>query len=887
MRWWDDLRRAARGLRFRARGLLHGTRERRDLEDEMDFHLERETERWLAAGLSAPEARRRARLAFGATDRVQEEVRTARGTRGIEDVLRDARITVRQLRRHPSFSVTSVVTLALGLAAAVAVVSVVNRVLLAPLPFAESERLTVIWQFDRLTGTQREPASLPDLWDFQERNRTFDGMGAFNLVSRTLTEDDREPQRLEVVIATADLPRVLRVTPLQGRWFTAEEDAPGGPAVALIGQGFWQSELGGRPDVLGEVVVLDDVPYRIIGVVPSAVTFPARAAVWIPLQADETILPRFTHPLTVVGRLGEDATLPAARQDMTRIAAELEAEYTENAGRGAFVEPLTEVLRGTVRPALLALLAASVTLLLIACVNVTGLLLARGAVRSREFAIATALGATKRDLFRRLTIEALVLTGLALVAGFGLAAVALRFMAAAAPPDVASLDPFTVDGTVVLVALGASLLLGLLFGVVPLRHLGGEAPMGTLREQATGGSASHLRLRRVLVAVQVGLAGALLIQAGLLVRSLANLQAVDTGFTERNVLRADYQLPATRYPRDFSVYPEWPEVVGFHSALLTSLTSRTDVEAAAIGTNHPLDRGFTNSFTVVGRSAEESRDQGELSTRIVSAGYFATVGLPVMRGRTFAPEDDAGAPMVLMLNQAAADRYFRDDDPIGQDIAFWGQTREVVGIVANERILGLDQAPPPAMYVPLYQAPPVGATTVMIRTRTDPAQLVQPLRQTIQDLDADLALYNISTMHATVRAAAARWRFTSMLLTAFAGVALTLAAIGVYGVLSFMVSQRTREIGVRMALGARRGRVLRLIMGQGARLTAAGLVLGVLVGVGASRLLASLLFGVGRGDPLTYLAVVGALAGAALLACWIPAVRASRVDPVRALQSSG
>lgn len=884
---WDDIRRLVRGLGFRASSLFRGRRWRDDLDQEMDFHVEMEARKLAASGMSDAEARRRARAGFGARDMVQEDVRAARGVRMLDDLVRDTRQGLRQMWGAPAFSLAAVLTLALGVGATAAVVSVVHRVLLSPLPFEDPDQLAVVWQFDRLTGTQREAASVPDLADFEARNRTFDGMGAFSLTSQNLTGPGRDAQHLTVVRATHDLIPVLGLPLVEGRTFSEDEALPGGAPVTIVSQGFWQTELGGEPSAAGRTIILNDVPHQVIGVLGAEVSFPADADVWVPLQEDAITSPRFTHPITVVGRLLPGMSLEAAQADMTVIAADLEAEYSENAGRGAFVEPLSDVLHGNVRPALLALLGAAFMVLLIACVNVASLLLARGATRQREFAITRALGASTERMIRRFAVESMLLTGGALLLGCGLSVMALRVISALAPLEVQAMGPFGLDWPVLLFAISLCAFIGAAFGFLPVRQAILNDPSGGagLGLRSESGSGAGIGARRVLVMAQMALAVTLLVQAGLLIRSLSNLQGVDPGFTEQNVLRVSYRLPESRYPRNFDVYPVWPEISGFNTALVNQVSQLPGVEAVALGTNHPMDRGFTNSFRVVGRSPEESEDQGELATRIVTSGYFETVGLPLLEGRAFTPDDDTESGLVLMLNSAAAGRYFPAGDAIGHQIAFWGGEREVIGVLADERMYGLDRAAPPAMYVPMAQQPATGAVTLMVRSAGEPQTLITPVRQQVKRLDPDVALYDISTMEETVRDATARWRFTSMLLSAFAGIALVLAAIGVFGILNYLVAQRTREIGVRMALGATPSGIRRMVLRQGAVFAGVGLGMGLLAAMLGSRLLAGLLFGVGGADPVTYLTVSLTLVVVALLACALPAFRATSVDPVRALKA--
>jgi putative ABC transport system permease protein len=877
-----ELIRWLRGLRFWL-GSLFRRGWWSELDEEMTFHLERETQKLIDAGMSPAEAWRAARLQFGSTERTKEQVREARGVHVIEDVLWDLKYAVRQLRRSPAFTASCVVTLALGIGATTAIVSVVYGVLLQPLPYAQADRLAVIWENDRFTGSIREAASLPDFIDFEQQSQTFESMAAFQTVATTLTGPGREPSQVQAVESTHDLFDVLGLPLAAGRWFDESVVHPGGDPVAVLGHGFWRTEMGASEDAIGQTLILDDESFLVIGVAGLDVEFPARADVWLPLREDSETIPRYTHPITVVGRLGRDRAADGAQTELSRIASELEAIHPENRGRGVFVEPLTDVLRGDVRSALWVLLAGALTVLLIACVNVANLLLARGATRAHEVAIASALGASRSRMARRFLVESGLLTGSALALGAVLSYVALHAIGGVAPPEVGSLGGLNLEWPVLLSSLVLCGGIGVIFGMLPTRQAG-RLDIGSLAERRSSGSAAapRQRGRRLVVVAQTALAVLLLVGAGLLVNSLIRLQSVDPGFATDDVLHADFRLPESRYPRDFSVYPRWVEVDQFNRALLDRLENTPGVEAAAIGTNHPLDPGFTNSFRIVGRQADA--DQGELVTRIVSEGYFATTKTRVLQGRGFTSSDNPDNQMVMMVNEATAARYFPDENPIGNRIALWGFEREIVGIVADERMYGFDQAAPPAMYLPLHQAPGVGQMTLMVRASADPRPLVSAVRNAVRELDADVALYNVATMEETVRQALARWRFTSLLLSAFALVALLLAAVGVNGVLSFLVARRTREFGIRMAIGATRRGVLSMVLGQGMMLIVAGLALGLVVALPLSRLLESLLFGVSASDPTTYVLVAVTLAVAALVACVVPAMRATGVDPVSALR---
>ncbi len=807
----------------------------------------------------------------------------------LDSLARDLRLASRTLRAHSGFALIVIFTLALGIGASTAIFSVVHRVLLVPLPFAEPDEVVMVWQNDRLTGTTREASSVPDFYDFEERARSFAALAAYAEGEMNLLREGGEPARATAAQVTHDLISLLGVSPTLGRAIRESEDRPGGARVALLSDAFWQRSFGGDPQALGKVLLLDDEPYEIIGVLPAGLDFPSRETnVWLPLQQASDSTPRSRHWIQVVGRLASGVTVTTAQEEMDRIAADLEQEYSENRARGAFVEPLAELLRGEVRPALLVLLAAVFCVLLIACANVASLLLARGAARGRDLAVRIALGSGVRHLLRQHLIESLLLTAAAAAAGVALAVVGLRGLLALAPPEVsAAVGGGTLailDGRVLLFTVGLGFVVGIGFSLVPTLQALRLDVQSSLRERSGSDGDTRMRARRLLVVSQMALASILLICAGLLIASLDRLRAVDPGFHAEHLLRLDFELPPSRYPRDFSIWPRWTEVHGFNRRLLERVEALPGVDAAALTTNHPLDPGFTNSFVIVGRE-DEASEQGELKNRMVSPGYFETAGVPLRAGRRFDRRDESEAEQVLILNQAAIERYFPDGRVLDQRIRFWGVERRIVGIVANEKFHGLGTATPPAMYVPLTQAPQVGGATLMARIQSDPRRLIDPLRDAIHAIDPDLAVFDITTMEETLSSSLARERFTSWLLGLFAAVAVALAAVGVHGVLSYLVTRRRREIGVRMALGASRRRILAMVLSQGMAMAAAGLAIGLAGATLAARSLAGLLFGVSAFDISIYLAVAAALAGTILIACAFPARKATGVDPAVALRS--
>ena len=818
-------------------------------------------------------------------------------------MLSDLRHAIRSLGRSPSFTLVAVLTLALGIGANTAIFSVVDAVLLRTVPFDEVDRLVMVWETDRNSGTTREPASFPDFVDFQTRSRELETAAALMGAQRTAVADDGAPSRMTALAVTHELLPMLGVRGVRGRTFLPEEDRPDGPKVALISERLLPRLFAGGEDALGRVLRLDDVPHTIIGVVPegadlgvlqilSAAAYARAFAdqgtrsnvdVWVPLQASDETFPRQTHPIFVIGRLAPEATLASARDELTAIATDLEQTYPQNDGRGVFVEPLSTVVFGPVRPALLVLMAAVGLVLLVACANAANLLLARATTRRREVAVRRALGADTCRLLPQFLFEGLVLTSLALVAGLALAGAGLETLIAVAPPDIPRLADIGLDGRVLGVSAALSLGVGLVFGLVPMTQarlvdmqaaLKGSVPAGRRRQGP----------RAILVVTQVALAVLLVVGAGLLVRSFWSLLQVEPGFRTGGVLKAEYQLPAGRYPTNMARWPDFTETQAFNDELLRRVSTLDVTDSAALAGNHPLDAGFTNSFVVVGREAE-AREWPEISVRRVTPEYFRTVGLSLVLGRLLEQTDDVRAAPVAVINETAARRFFADREPLGQQLGFWGAARTIVGVVADERFLGLEQSPPLAVYLALAQAPSTnGAYALMLRTDRDPATVAPTIERIARDLDPGLAVFGVEPLDVTLSRSVAQRRFVMTVLSLFALLALVLAAVGIHGVLGYDVARCTREIGIRMSLGARPADVVVLIVRQGLALILVGLVVGLAAAMVLTRDMTSLLYGVTPVDPLTLLAAPVLLAVVGLLACLLPARRATAVEPAVALR---
>ncbi len=819
----------------------------------------------------------------------------------------DLRYAVRSLARRPGFAAITVFILGLGIGANTAIFSVVDGVLLRPTPLETMDDLVMIWETDRMSGTAREPASIPDFLDFQRRSTRAKRLAAFAGGEMSLTPEQGDPTRLAALAVSHEFLPTLGVEPLAGRTFTPEEDRAGGPKVVLIGENLWTEQFTRDPAAIGATLRLDDTPHTIVGILPNTAAFGTlqvlgaadygrsfvdrggrpRIDIWVPLQPDPVATPRSTHPIFVLGQLAPAATLASLQQEFGAIAAELEESYPENEARGVHVEAFSEVVFGHVRPTLLVLLGAVALVLLVACTNVANLLLARGTSRVREVAIRTALGAAPRRLARQFLAESIVLTLAAVVLGVALAFGGLEALLALAPAGVPRLDAVSIDGRVLAWTVLVSVVVGTVFGLVPMLQARRVDLQSSLKGEGARSSSGVRdgRLRSALVVSELALAVMLMVGAGLLIRSFTALQRVDPGFDAGGVLKAEYQLPESRYPRDFDRYPNWQEVQRFNEALLQRASALPGVESAAIAGNHPLDAGFASSFVIVGREAE-SEDLPEISVRRAGPSYLGTLRTPLVAGRQLQASDGAAAAPVLLINEAARARFFADQDPLGQRIELWGAARTIVGVVRNERSHGVVKVAPFAVYLPLAQAPSAdGSYSLLLRVRGAPGALSRAVGAAVRDIDPGLPVFGVEPLAETLENSVGQQRFAMLLLGLFAAVALVLALAGVHGVLSYAVAQRTREIGIRMALGSTAAQVRRLVVIQGAKLALAGLALGLLGALALSQVLASLLYGISAHDPATFAAVVVPLTAAALIASYAPARRATRVDPMVALKT--
>jgi putative ABC transport system permease protein len=870
----------------------------RELEEELRFHIEMDAAARERAGEPHEVARTRALRAFGGVERFKEECRDARGVAWLDAIASDTRRAMRSMVARPGFTLAVVVTLALGIGANTAIFSVVNAVLLRPLPYEDASRLVMLWENDRNSGTVREPASVPDFFDFLERNHVFSGI--VGLQPRALNFAPASPgadaELISAAAVTGDFLATLGVRPLLGRDFLPAESSPGGAPVVLISEKLWRGRFGASPSAIGGQIELQDSSYTVVGVLPAGLELPAMPPgftslssgvdVWLPLAATPASSPRSRHDVVLVGRLRAGVTQAAAQREMAAIASQLETEHPgDNHARGVYVEPLEGSMVRNARPALAVLLAAVGLVLLIACANVANLLLARTVARRREVAVRVALGAGARRIAVQFFVESLLLALAAAALGVGIAALGLRVLLRLAPADLPRAATISLDSRVLVFALGITVAVAVIFGLIPAFVARGMDVQSALREESARGSGTRAkaRVRGALVVLEVALSVMLVIGAALMIRSVWALRNVNPGFQPEQLVEARYQLPATRYSQDFSTFPGWTEVTGFHRRLIEQLETVPGVKSASVSASGPLQTGFTNSFVIVGREAE-AENQPEIYVRSASPSYFATAGVRLLRGRMLADNDDPDAPPVLLINEAGAKRFFPKSDPIGQHIRFWGTSREIVGIVADEKFAGLSSETPPAVYPPLWQVP-MTSVSLLVRTARDPAATVGEIRREMRALDPEIALYDVGTMGEALSRSIGRERFTMLLLGSFGALALVLAVVGVHGILSYAVEQRKREMGIRMALGAQRSSVLGIVVREGMLLALAGISLGLLGALAATRLLGALLFGVGPTDAATFALVAAVILLAAALASFLPARAATAIDPATSLRA--
>jgi predicted permease len=802
-------------------------------------------------------------------------------------LLQDLRYAVRWLARNPGFAAVAVATLALGIGANTAIFSVVRGILLRPLPYRDASSLVQVWETAERQGVPDNeiPFSPPVFRDWREQSRTLDGMAAYTDWTFNLTGGEA-PERLPAALVSASFFRLLGVAPVAGRTFAEGEDSPGRDAVAVISSNFWARRFGRDPRAVGSSITLDGKSYTILGVVPAGLplyNLDPGCAIYAPVSRGFGLENRNGHYLSAVGRLKPGETLAAARADLNAIAARLERQYgASDRGYRAAVVPAREQMVGEVRPALLAMLGAVALVLLIAAANVANMLLARASSREREIAVRAALGAGRARLVRQLLTESLLLSLAGCLVGILLAFWGVDLLKSMAPGDIPRLAEVRVDGLVAAFAGGAAILTGLAFGLAPAWQISRAALSDSLRDRGASSERSGGRLRNLLVAGEIALSLVLVVGAALLLQSFSRLRHAQLGFAPDGVFTFQMDLPDGRYPKD-------EDVAAFHGALLARLRALPGVDAAASITCLPLsaERTMNLAFLVEGRAPDPAKVQSARYNS-VSPGYFRLMRVPLVRGRLLAESDGATAPRAVVVNEALARLYFPGEDPVGKRIALSGRPKPedwaaIVGLVGDTREASPDRPASPQMFMSFDQKP-IGGLAFLLRSSRSPKALAAEVRAAVAAVDPEEPVDRMQTMDQVVAKSIGQPRFRTLLLSLFGAVALALASVGIYGVMAYSVSQRTQEIGIRMALGASAPDVLRLVLGQVLRLTAAAVAIGVVGALAVSRTLSSLLYGVTPTDPATFGAVALALFGVATLAAWVPARRAARMDPTAALR---
>ena len=808
-------------------------------------------------------------------------------------MLQELRYSVRSLIKRPAFTLIAALTLAIGIGANTTIFSVVNTVLLRPLTLHDPAGLMMIWGRDATTGAGAAWASFPDYLDFLERNESFEDIALWRSLGGHLTGDAAEPQRVKIGYVTANLFELIGVEAKRGRVILLAEDVADGELVVMLGSAIWRSRYGSDPGVVGAQIRVDGVPHTVVGVMPDGFRFPEDVGIWVSLTrqltSDGESPSRGMHGMRMMGRLRGEITEELAQQDVSSIAGQLAVEYPRfNSDRDAWVMPVYTYLFGEMRPVLLLLFGAVGFVLLIACANFANLLLVRGADRDQELSIRAAIGAGRGRLIRQLVLESTILALVGGAAGALLSVVALRAIVAAAGSDVPRLIEARVDLTTLAFLLMISLLTGGLFGLLPALKLSRVDVADRLRGQgrASTGAARTRRLRTLLVVAEVALALVLVVGAGLLVNSFWRVASVEPGYASEGVLTVDLGLPLPRYP-------EPSAVVEFYERLTERVRGLPGVAVASAAYSHPVNPGWTTSFELGDRDPFPPGAGPEANFRPVTPGYFEGVGIELTRGRTFTPVDGSSGSGAVIINEAFANALFRDapnTDPIG--VALWHESWfgdeypsefEIVGVVADVKFRGLERGSAIAMYFPHSQKP-MQEMTLVARVAGDPMAIVPAVRDIVGELDPELPLERISTLQGLLDDSVGPRRFLAQLLGIFALAALGLAAIGIYGVMAYSVVCRTHEIGVRLALGAEPASVRDLVLRQGLATALSGVAIGLAGALYLARFLDSLVFGISSSDPLTLVVVSSLLLSVAMLAVWVPARRATRVDPMLSLR---
>ena len=810
-------------------------------------------------------------------------------------LLQDVRFSLRQLRKSPGFTAVAVITLALGIGANTAIFSVVNGVLLRPLPFANPAQLVRVWHVPpakSFPGMPTFAVSAANYLDWERQNHVFAGMAIYSFRGFTLTGTDK-PEQVDACSATSAFFSTLGVQPVIGRTFSPEEDQPGRSNVVVLSHRFWQEHYGSSPSVVGQSIRMDGQNFLVTGVMPASFRFPDFAQMWTPMAwTDKERAVRGEHHSAVIARLKSGIDLKQAQAEMNTLSARLEQQYPEDdKGWGAIVVPLHDDLVSDVRPALLVLLGAVAFVLLIASVNVANLALARTFSRQKEIAIRTALGATSSRVLRQILTESLLLALAGGALGLTYAQAGVRLIIAFLADKLSPSIKVGLDGKVLFFTAAVSITAGILAGVLPALRLARGDVNQALKQGLgrTDADSSGHRTRSILVVGEVALSLMLLVGAGLMIRSFQRLNAVNPGFDSHGVVTMTAMVSRAKFPLP-------AQQVSFFERVLQRVRTLPGVEAAGVADDIPLDNGGSHQpIAIAGRPVLPASEQPEVDVRVVSAGYMAALHIPILRGRDFSDTDIAGRPAVALISESMARQFWPGEDALGKRLTLTFSpeaSREVVGIVGDVKLDGLDQTrPSAALYSPLDQ---VSASvnggwgsfpmTLLVRTTSRPADLVSAVSNVVHEVDREMPLRDIMTMDDMVVNSLSQRRFNMLLLGAFAGLALLLAAVGIYSVLSYSVKRSVREIGIRLALGARIGDVLRMVVFEGMKPTLIGVALGIAGALALGRLLSSLMYEVKPTDPITFIAVTAVLTAIAFFATVIPAYRATKVDPMVALR---
>ena len=830
-------------------------------------------------------------------------------------MFQDLRYGLRLMIRRPGFTAVAVATLALGIGTTTAIFAVTDHVLLRPVPYASPERLAVIWETSPTIALPVMFASPPNLYEWQRRSKTFSSMGGFQW--RDVTMGGAEPERIRAARVTAGLLPTLGVQPQMGRWFLPEEDRANGRAVMVISDGLWRRRFQQERGIIGRTIPIDGVPTEIIGVMPPQFICPPavvlrgtppaeQAELWIPHATNLESGQRGAHYLAIIGRLAPGSTIASADREMNGIQEQIEREFADYKTWRALVVPLVDQVTASSRGAVGLLVAAVGFVLLLACANVANLLLARGVGRRREFAIRTALGAGRARLALQVIFESLALATAGGIAGLALAFVLVRIIVLLGPATMPGLRSVSIDMRTALFASAAAIAAALLAGAIPALGVMRTRLASWLADRSSGSGPGAMRAQQALAIGQIGLAVALLVTAALLVESFRQLRSVDTGFRPAQVTTAKLILAPSRYPDNAAR-------TRFVDQILSSVAQLPGVQSVGVTDAVPLadNRQGTSFVRLDGAAADPTASQNA-NVAWVSEGYFESLGVPLLSGRTFTAEDTAGRDRVVVINRMLARQVYGDEDPVGHSVRVGASTQapfQIVGVVGDERHVGVGAEATPSFFVAYRQVPSVRDLSIVVRASGAPpvaasalSSLLGPLgpavsdaivrdatanaiRSAVRRIDPDMALFRVQTMEQVVDAAVQTPRSMAWLLSMFAMAALMLAAIGVFGVMSHAVSQRTREIGVRMAIGASPYRMLGSILGEGFTQVGLGLIAGVLLSVLTARLMAGLLFGVTALSVMPYVVVMILLAAVSLVACLVPARRAMRIDPATALRS--